>query len=749
MVIGANGTGKSTILNAICLGLGGEPKLLGRADDLRAFIMHGKPFCDIEIELAPWPDKPVHILRRHIDRSKGSERGRGRGASTFFINSDKVHIKDVRELVEQTYSCQISNLCTFLPQDKVGNFSGFSDQDRLLETEKTLSKDQYFYNTHQQLIEKEAAISQDIGNVESIKDTLKKKQHEFERLEVNKAREEERLKAEQYIDLLQKKKVWLQFEAYREKAINLKEQKGVLRKQLQEKRADMAPLEEEQARLQTKKKQLDAQYKKHSQSVDKAKKEMEKQNKKHENHDDELENLQTSLMELDSKRDAKVRKLEAAQDRLQSLQADLSNNPDYDELNQEFDVAKDHARSTKREFDAVKRRHRTMVSQFEELEQKAGHTSRKLVQLNDERRQRQERIFRSNQNLRTICEWIDNNRQMFRKPVFGPVAAEISPDTATAAACFEFHVANKVLFSFVVQCDEDKQLLYNEIRVNQGRRINIIDVAGQSLATTRKYSDAKMRVLKDQHGVVGYLDETFQAPDAVMIAVQKFARVHDVLIGSAETQKSIDERNLKGFLAEPESAFGQSGPQGSCIFVLSDNSDLNRFTQTVSRYSKKISTKEDTVGPPKMLGRGADPAYKQRIEDELKRLHDEIKELRPEFQKTEKEKKDLEMASQDIHLKAQALKDKLKLIKKTKDKVKAAQQKVETCKQDLEVDETEEKRDLAKHFLKRFSHTLNAIEAHGDQHSVMMKCVGSNAGIEVSRQSVVAEERIARYVLLC
>ena len=39
-MVGANGTGKSTILNAICLGLGGDPKLLGRADDLREFIMH-------------------------------------------------------------------------------------------------------------------------------------------------------------------------------------------------------------------------------------------------------------------------------------------------------------------------------------------------------------------------------------------------------------------------------------------------------------------------------------------------------------------------------------------------------------------------------------------------------------------------------------------------------------------------------------------------------------------------------------
>ena len=51
MVVGPNGTGKSTILCAICLGLGGEPRLLGRADDARLFIMHEQDLAEVEIEV--------------------------------------------------------------------------------------------------------------------------------------------------------------------------------------------------------------------------------------------------------------------------------------------------------------------------------------------------------------------------------------------------------------------------------------------------------------------------------------------------------------------------------------------------------------------------------------------------------------------------------------------------------------------------------------------------------------------------
>jgi len=51
VVVGANGTGKSTIVCGICLGLGGKPSILGRASSVTEYIKHGKPSAVIEIEL--------------------------------------------------------------------------------------------------------------------------------------------------------------------------------------------------------------------------------------------------------------------------------------------------------------------------------------------------------------------------------------------------------------------------------------------------------------------------------------------------------------------------------------------------------------------------------------------------------------------------------------------------------------------------------------------------------------------------
>jgi hypothetical protein len=52
MIIGPNGTGKSTLVCAICLGLGWSSEHLGRSKELSAFVKHGAAEAEIEIELA-------------------------------------------------------------------------------------------------------------------------------------------------------------------------------------------------------------------------------------------------------------------------------------------------------------------------------------------------------------------------------------------------------------------------------------------------------------------------------------------------------------------------------------------------------------------------------------------------------------------------------------------------------------------------------------------------------------------------
>uniref|UniRef100_A0A8C0LPS6 Structural maintenance of chromosomes protein 5 n=1 Tax=Canis lupus dingo TaxID=286419 RepID=A0A8C0LPS6_CANLU len=105
MIIGANGTGKSSIVCAICLGLAGKPAFMGRADKVGFFVKRGCSKGMVEIEL--FRTSGNLIITREIDVAKNQ--------SSWFINKKSTTQKVVEEQVA-ALNIQVGNLCQFLPQ---------------------------------------------------------------------------------------------------------------------------------------------------------------------------------------------------------------------------------------------------------------------------------------------------------------------------------------------------------------------------------------------------------------------------------------------------------------------------------------------------------------------------------------------------------------------------------------------------------------------------------------------------------
>ncbi|OHE96594.1 RecF/RecN/SMC N terminal domain-containing protein [Colletotrichum orchidophilum] len=126
MVIGPNGTGKSSLVCAICLGLGFSPKHLGRAGNVKEFVKHGKPSAVIEIELQRRPeDRSHHVIRVQIDRERNSQK--------WWLNGKDSSHKTIQGLMRDL-KIQVDNLCQFLPQDRVVEFASATPIDLLHET---------------------------------------------------------------------------------------------------------------------------------------------------------------------------------------------------------------------------------------------------------------------------------------------------------------------------------------------------------------------------------------------------------------------------------------------------------------------------------------------------------------------------------------------------------------------------------------------------------------------------------------
>jgi DNA repair exonuclease SbcCD ATPase subunit len=127
MVIGPNGTGKSSLVCAICLGLGYSSNVLGRASAFGEFVKHGKDEAEIEVELQRLPEHAEnYVVGLSIRREDNSRK--------FAINGQRVSLKEIQKLM-RSLRIQIDNLCQFLPQDKVAEFAALTPIELL---EKTL-----------------------------------------------------------------------------------------------------------------------------------------------------------------------------------------------------------------------------------------------------------------------------------------------------------------------------------------------------------------------------------------------------------------------------------------------------------------------------------------------------------------------------------------------------------------------------------------------------------------------------------
>lgn len=126
MVIGPNGTGKSSLLCAICLGLGYPASTLGRATSFGEFVKHGKEHAIVEVELQKRrQDRANYVVRLKINREDNTR--------NFWLNTKSCRHGQIKKLM-QVLRIQIDNLCQFLPQDKVAEFAGLNSIDLLNKT---------------------------------------------------------------------------------------------------------------------------------------------------------------------------------------------------------------------------------------------------------------------------------------------------------------------------------------------------------------------------------------------------------------------------------------------------------------------------------------------------------------------------------------------------------------------------------------------------------------------------------------
>lgn len=157
MVIGPNGTGKSSLVCAICLGLGYPASVLGRATSFGEFVKHGKEYATVEVELQKRPDDRANYVVKLVIKREDNTR-------KFSLNGRDATIKQIQHVTRQL-RIQIDNLCQFLPQDKVAEFAGLNSVELLTRTLQAAAPEVIIeqQNSLKQLFDEQKAVSRQLA----------------------------------------------------------------------------------------------------------------------------------------------------------------------------------------------------------------------------------------------------------------------------------------------------------------------------------------------------------------------------------------------------------------------------------------------------------------------------------------------------------------------------------------------------------------------------------------------------------
>lgn len=244
MIIGPNGTGKSTLVAAICLGLGGKIDLIKRKT-MKSMIKTGCSESSIVIELKNKDDLPNILIQRDFTEK----------SSTWYIDGSSSDEKSVKKLV-QSFNIQLDNLCHFLPQERVAEFATLSPERLLLETERTLG-DGGLLKEHESLILLDSERLKLTSDIQIIDDRLSKLNEESGKLEEEVKKYEDYEKKTYEIHIHSLLIPYGQIQDFKSERKRLKEQREEAKRKLEQFQSNTRPLEEKLQSLESEHTQLE------------------------------------------------------------------------------------------------------------------------------------------------------------------------------------------------------------------------------------------------------------------------------------------------------------------------------------------------------------------------------------------------------------------------------------------------------------------------------------------------------------
>ncbi|CAG9568534.1 unnamed protein product [Danaus chrysippus] len=539
LIIGPNGTGKSTFVCAIILGLGGNPGAIGRSKNLTDFVRDGCDSGFIEIELYNKPNERNIIIKRILDKRKNS--------SIWSLDYKTVPEKRIQEIVK-SFNIQVENLCQLLPQDKVHDFSKLNPK-QLLHSTLTAIGDFDSIKDWDQLIklqDDQKELTSTLKNGLTKLEEEKRKNHGLKELidAMN-----QRKAIEKEIEICQKKLLWAEHKELNDAVIEIKRQQVNAKSVVEKNNKTIAPMKHE---------------------LDKVKEDISVLERGKRTSIERIRDHKAKLQET-------ISTFEIHESRFNTIdgefQEKLNAHSNLERDLMEARIKEEKLHLDKRALEADGENEQSLIMELKKLETERATINKTLERYKNSRAQQlyplenEIRSFRhkinSLENVEMGCldklkikhrdtykawDWLKENMHKFKHPVYGPMMLNINFKEPKFARYLESTVPVRDLKAFVFESKDDmnkfNKIVREELKLKQ---VNAVHSEGGNF-NVRSMDIRNLSYL----GFYTCILDTISAPTAILRYLCSVYRINDIPIGNKHTFDNVERvpDNIRFYFTE-------------------------------------------------------------------------------------------------------------------------------------------------------------------------------------------------------
>ena len=512
-------------MNGICLGLAGKPNVLGRSTNLTDFIKVGADKAAIEVELFnPDADEENVVIIRNIDRA---------AKSLWWINGKKSGVREVEKKVAK-FRIQVDNLCQFLPQDKVHDFSRLSSKG-LLDSTVDAVGDVSLKQQHAQLKELQKNMSEGEELFERKQQMLVDQTEKCRKLEEEVKAFEEKRKIESKITVAEGRLAWSKFydkgRIWSETRKSFEESKKKYEKQDEK----LEPLKTDIENLKKKRANLETKHQAFMTSVRNSTKKAKTHSQNIERLDEQVEKIDEEIDELEQIEDAKKDEIKRLETVIAEMEGELSSTQD------EEDLGPLCAEARRKTEDLLARQSGKMI-ELNNLKYERTNLSRSISdrqeemrKLNDVEKMKLRKLRELNDDTENATHWLRNNKNMFHNDVFEPFVMCANVHDVQFSKYLENSINQRDMTAFFFETAEDMNQFLDIVRNQKGwRKVSGVVLPDRDLQDFQpNIPESNLRRL----GFVSYLKNLVSAPDKVMAFMCNNYGLHRIPVFKEESEK--------------------------------------------------------------------------------------------------------------------------------------------------------------------------------------------------------------------